>query len=233
MKKENSLMRETVFEKYISETEKSWSMGEIVFSEKTDDEISKNISEKTKDFILDFSEVVYDSEKTKENIKKLEEEERKYSSEREEKRETGTAVHFFLENIINNTAKEREKAEKSVISKYGASFGRENLQKILRSRGIEKFLEENKIIFSKEWDIIYPEYSIYSEKENKLYRLDRVMIQKASENEKGKILVVDYKTGGFEESQLENYISLIEQELKRINQFENYEIEGKYLQIEI
>ena len=59
------------------------------------------------------------------------------------------------------------------------------------------------------------------------------MIQKASENEKGKILVVDYKTGGFEESQLENYISLIEQELKRINQFENYEIEGKYLQIEI
>mgnify|MGYP003375237466 CR=1 FL=1 len=233
MKKENSLMRETVFEKYISETEKSWSMGEIVFSEKTDDEISKNISEKTKDFILDFSEAVYDREKTKENIKKLEEEERKYSSEREEKRETGTAVHFFLENIINNTAEEREKAEKSVISKYGASFGRENLQKILRSRGIEKFLEENKIIFSKEWDIIYPEYSIYSEKENKLYRLDRVMIQKASENEKGKILVVDYKTGGFEESQLENYISLIEQELKRINQFENYEIEGKYLQIEI
>lgn len=233
MKKENSLMRETVFEKYISETEKSWSMGEIVFSEKTDDEISKNISEKTKDFILDFSEAVYDSEKTKENIKKLEEEERKYSSEREEKRETGTAVHFFLENIINNTAEEREKAEKSVISKYGASFGRENLQKILRSRGIEKFLEENKIIFSKEWDIIYPEYSIYSEKENKLYRLDRVMIQKASENEKGKILIVDYKTGGFEESQLENYISLIEQELKRINQFENYEIEGKYLQIEI
>lgn len=233
MKKENSLMRETVFEKYISETEKSWSMGEIVFSEKTDDEISKNISEKTKDFILDFSEAVYDSEKTKENIKKLEEEERKYTSEREEKRETGTAVHFFLENIINNTAEEREKAEKSVISKYGASFGRENLQKILRSIGIEKFLEENKIIFSKEWDIIYPEYSIYSEKENKLYRLDRVMIQKASENEKGKILVVDYKTGGFEESQLENYISLIEQELKRINQFENYEIEGKYLQIEI
>ena len=233
MKKENSLMRETVFEKYISETEKSWSMGEIVFSEKTDDEISKNISEKIKDFILDFSEAVYDREKTKENIKKLEEEERKYSSEREEKRETGTAVHFFLENIINNTAEEREKAEKSVISKYGASFGRENLQKILRSRGIEKFLEENKIIFSKEWDIIYPEYSIYSEKENKLYRLDRVMIQKASENEKGKILVVDYKTGGFEESQLENYISLIEQELKRINQFENYEIEGKYLQIEI
>lgn len=233
MKKENSFMRETVFEKYISETEKSWSMGEIVFSEKTDDEISKNISEKTKDFILDFSEAVYDREKTKENIKKLEEEERKYSSEREEKRETGTAVHFFLENIINNTAEEREKAEKSVISKYGASFGRENLQKILRSRGIEKFLEENKIIFSKEWDIIYPEYSIYSEKENKLYRLDRVMIQKASENEKGKILVVDYKTGGFEESQLENYISLIEQELKRINQFENYEIEGKYLQIEI
>lgn len=138
-----------------------------------------------------------------------------------------------MENIINNTAEEREKAEKAVISKYGASFGRENLQKILRSRGIEEFLEENKIIFSKDWDIIYPEYSIYSEKENKLYRLDRVMIQKASENQKGKILVVDYKTGGFEESQLENYISLIEQELKRINQLENYEIEGKYLQIEI
>ena len=59
------------------------------------------------------------------------------------------------------------------------------------------------------------------------------MIKKSSENKKGKVLVVDYKTGCFEESQLENYLSLIKQELKRINEFENYEIEGKYLQIEI
>ena len=92
---------------------------------------------------------------------------------------------------------------------------------------------ENSEIFSKDWDFIYPEYSIYSETENKLYRLDRVMIKKSSGNKKGKVLVVDYKTGGFEESQLKNYLSLIEQELKRINEFENYEIEGRYLQIEI
>ena len=159
--------------------------------------------------------------------------ERKYSSEREEKREAGTVVHFFLENLIHNSFEEREKAFKMTVSKYGASFEKENLETILKGRGIEKFLEDNKIIFSEKWDIIYPEYSIYSEKENKLFRLDRVMIQKASEKQKGKILVVDYKTGGFEESQLENYKSLIEQELKRINQLENYDIEGEYLQIEI
>ncbi|MFR4520904.1 MAG: hypothetical protein ACLT40_13210, partial [Fusobacterium sp.] len=154
-------------------------------------------------------------------------------TEREEKRETGNIVHYFLENLIYNEDEEREKAEKTAVIKYGASFGRENVLNILESTGVKNFLLENSEIFSKDWDFIYPEYSIYSETENKLYRLDRVMIKKSSGNKKGKVLVVDYKTGGFEESQLENYLSLIEQELKRINEFENYEIEGRYLQIEI
>lgn len=233
MKKEKSFMRDIIFENYLSEAEKTWSIGEIVLSEKIDDTVSEKSSDKIKDFVLDFSEAVYNEEGIEENIKNLQEEERKYSSEREEKREAGTVVHFFLENLIHNSFEEREKAFKMTVSKYGASFEKENLERILKGRGIEKFLEDNKIIFSEKWDIIYPEYSIYSEKENKLFRLDRVMIQKASEKQKGKILVVDYKTGGFEESQLENYKSLIEQELKRINQLENYDIEGEYLQIEI
>lgn len=238
MKKE-SLMRKVIFENFLSEEMPAWSIGKIKFSDesssenKENEKDTKNKENNLKDLKLDFSDYIYNEEKIIENSIKLAEEEKKFSTEREEKREVGTAIHYFLENLINNTLAEREKAEKLVLSKYGASFGKENLTKILKSDGLKNFLSENEIIFSKNWDMIFPEYSIYSDKDKKLYRLDRVMIKKSSENERGKILVVDYKTGSFEENQLENYIFLVKQELSRIKQLENYDVEGKYLQIEI
>lgn len=229
------IFKRIIDEKFFSENCTGYSRGHFEISEKEerDKVLIETENEKFLDFEIDFSKYDYNEEKFNENKLKLIEEEFKYSTEREEKRETGNIVHYFLENLIYNEDEEREKAEKTAVIKYGASFGRENVLNILESTGVKNFLLENSEIFSKDWDFIYPEYSIYSETENKLYRLDRVMIKKSSGNKKGKVLVVDYKTGGFEESQLENYLSLIEQELKRINEFENYEIEGRYLQIEI
>lgn len=233
--KNNSLMKQVIFENYLSEGMSVWNIGQIKFLDKiNENRLEEKLNEKKlEEFKLDFGNYAYDEEKLSENSIKLVEEERKFSAEREEKRGLGTAVHYFLENLINDTPIERKQAEKLVLSKYGASFGRDNLIKILKSEGLNRFLSENEIIFSEEWDIIYPEYSIYSDEDKKLYRLDRVMIKKSTKNKKGKVLVVDYKTGSFEESQLENYISLIRQELLRIGELENYHIEGRYLQIEI
>ena len=229
------IFKRIIDEKFLLENSIGYSRGYLEISEKEESDkiLTETENEKFLDFEIDFSKYDYNEEKLNENRLKLVEEEFKYSTERQEKRETGNIVHYFLENLIYNEDEERERAKKNVVIKYGASFGRENVLNILESTGVKKFLLENSEIFSKDWDFIYPEYSIYSETENKLYRLDRVMIKKSSENKKGKVLVVDYKTGCFEESQLENYLSLIKQELKRINEFENYEIEGKYLQIEI
>ena len=229
------IFKRIIDEKFLLENSIGYSRGHFEISEKEENDkvLTEIENEKFLDFEIDFSKYDYNEEKLNENSLKLIEEEFKYSTEREEKRETGNIVHYFLENLIYNEDEERERAKKNTVIKYGASFGRENVLNILESTGVKKFLVENSEIFSKDWDFIYPEYSIYSETENKLYRLDRVMIKKSSENKKGKVLVADYKTGGFEESQLENYLYLIEQELKRINEFENYEIEGKYLQINI
>ena len=229
------IFKRIIDEKFLSENCTGYSRGHFEISEKEEGDkvLTETENEKFLDFEIDFSKYDYNEEKFNENRLKLIEEEFKYSTEREEKREAGNIVHYFLENLIYNEDEERERAEKNAVIKYGASFGRENVLNILESTGVKNFLVENSEIFSKNWDFIYPEYSIYSETENKLYRLDRVMIKKSSGNKKGKVLVVDYKTGGLEESQLENYLSLIEQELKRINEFENYEIEGRYLQIEI
>ena len=229
------IFKRIIDEKFLLENSIGYSRGHFEISEKEENDkvLTEIENEKFLDFEIDFSKYDYNEEKLNESSLKLIEEEFKYSTEREEKRETGNIVHYFLENLIYNEDEERERAKKNTVIKYGASFGRENVLNILESTGVKKFLVENSEIFSKDWDFIYPEYSIYSETENKLYRLDRVMIKKSSENKKGKVLVADYKTGGFEESQLENYLYLIEQELKRINEFENYEIEGKYLQINI
>lgn len=233
--KDSSLMKETS-EKYFSEGMSIWNSGKMVFSseENTDKNIdTEKLFREADNFKIDFSDYEYNEDEIEENILKLKEEERKFSSEREEKREIGTAVHFYLENLIHNTEEEREKAEKLTISRFGVSFGKENIKNLLNSQGVKRFLKENEFIFSEEWDMIMPEYSIYSENESRLYRLDRVMIKKPEGDRKGKLLVVDYKTGSFEESQLANYVSILNEDVKKLKDYEKYEIEGKYLKIDL
>ena len=87
---------------------------------------------------------------------------------------------------------------------------------------------ENSEIFSKDWDFIYPEYSIYSDENSELYRIDRLMIKLPKANKKGKILIVDYKTGSFEENQIEKYYRAV---VARIENIKDFVIEKKYLQI--
>lgn len=226
--KELPAFKEIMNEKYLSVSE-NWSEGDFLLKTKPEDKEIKDISDiKDIGFEIDFSKYEYDSEKLEENRENLLKDEKRYTTEREEKREMGNIVHYFLENLIYNTDEERRKAKKEVISKYGASFGKEKIKNILDSKVINDFLLENSEIFLKDWDYIYPEYSIYSDEDTKLYRIDRLMIRLPKENKKGRILIVDYKTGGYEESQIERYYIAIK---SRIKNPEDYIIDKKYLQI--
>ena len=219
--KEESLFK-NLFEKY--RREDYYQLGDIK-KYKHEATQEKTISEL--DFKVDFKNLEKSQEKLSENIEKIKNDSYKYSLELEEKRNIGNAVHYFLENIKYGEKEERELALKKTYSKYGALFGEKKLKEsILSDKKIDKIFKENPDIFSKNWDIIYNEYSIYSEKEGKLYRIDRLMI----DNKSKKIYIIDYKTGTYEEEQLETYKKLIEYELARINE-KNYSIKTKYVEI--
>ena len=228
--KDPPIFKRIIDEKYLLESCTGYSVGkfELKEFEREKEFLEKNNEEKFLDFELDFSKYNYNEKKLLENRERLIEEELRYSTEREEKREIGNIVHYFFENLIYNEDNERERAKKTVIIKYGASFGKENIINILESNVMKKFLEENREIFSREWDYIYPEYSIYSDENSELYRIDRLMIKKPEESKKGKILIVDYKTGGYEETQLEKYYNAVKARIKNV---EDYNIEKRYLQI--
>lgn len=219
--KEESLFK-NLFESY--RREDYYQIGEI--KKYNYPEKEKTISQEI-DFKIDFESLEKSQEKLKENIEKIKNDAYKYSLELEEKRNIGNIVHYFLENIKYGEKEEIELALKKTFSKYGALFGEKKLKdEILSEEKIEKIFKNNPDIFSKKWDIIYNEYSIYSEQEKKLYRIDRLMI----DNKTKEIYIVDYKTGTYEEEQLKNYKELVEFELSRIKE-KNYTVKTKYIEI--
>lgn len=219
--KEESLFK-NLFESY--RREDYYQIGEIKKYDYPEKE--KTISQEI-DFKIDFESLEKSQEKLNENIEKIKNDAYKYSLDLEEKRNIGNIVHYFLENIKYGEKEEIELALKKTFSKYGALFGEKKLkEEILSEEKIEKIFKNNPDIFSKKWDIIYNEYSIYSEQEKKLYRIDRLMI----DNKTKEIYIVDYKTGTYEEEQLKNYKELVEFELSRIKE-KNYTVKTKYIEI--
>ena len=219
--KEESLFK-NLFESY--RREDYYQIGEL--KKYNYPEKEKTISQEI-DFKIDFESLEKSQEKLNENIEKIKNDAYKYSLELEEKRNIGNIVHYFLENIKYGEKEEIELALKKTFSKYGALFGERKLKdEILSEEKIEKIFKNNPDIFSKKWDIIYNEYSIYSEQEKKLYRIDRLMI----DNKTKEIYIVDYKTGTYEEEQLKNYKELVEFELLRIKE-KNYTVKTKYIEI--
>ena len=149
----------------------------------------------------------------------------------EEKRRVGNAIHYYLEFIINNSLDEHREAKIRTYSKYASIIGEERLKNILNGDEFKKFFQDNPIIFSEEWDFIYPEYEIYDE--GQLKRIDRIMIKKPTISSNGRILVVDYKTGGINQAQLDEYIEIIKNHLSRLDEIENYNISGEFLEIKL
>lgn len=226
-----SSFRNVIYDGYIREDSLIYNNGKLKFTP------TETISDKTKEedfnFDIDFEETCFVENDLEENEKKLKSDITKLSLETENKRLFGTMIHYFFENIKYGNNDEIEEAKKMTISKFGVSFGYEYLNNLLSDEFVNKYIYSNDKIFSKNWDIVYNEYPIYSDEEQKLFRIDRLMIKKFTGSNKGEILILDYKTGSYEDEQIANYQKLIEDSLVNIGELKNYTVERMFLEIKI
>ena len=206
-------------------------LGEISLNEKiskteNEDIIEENLENDLYNSQSYFSSSIYEDE---EKIKNIEVNDSKFLLETEEKRMTGILVHYFFENLKYGTDEEVEFSKTLCYKKYLSYFGEKKLNKIFSKENIEIFLTKDKEIFSKKWDYIYSEYILYDYEEKKEYRIDRLMI-KDNGNGTGEIYIVDFKTGGKNESQLKTYKDVLK---KNFEELQNYNIRTKFLEFDI
>ena len=204
-------------------------LGKISLDEKkskTEDIIEKNLKNDLYNSQSYFSSSIYENE---EEIKNIEVNESKFLLETEEKRMIGILVHYFFENLKYGTDEEVEFSKTLCYKKYLSYFGEEKLNKILSKENIKMFLTKDKEIFSKKWDYIYSEYILYDYEEKKEYRIDRLMI-KDNGNGTGEIYIVDFKTGGKNQNQLDTYRDVLK---KNFEELQNYNIKTKFLEFNI
>ncbi|MCI7344087.1 MAG: ATP-dependent nuclease subunit A, partial [Fusobacterium necrophorum] len=120
-------------------------------------------------------------------------------------------------------------AKQRVFQEYASYFGMEKMEQLFSEERIRKILTLDSDIFSRDWDYIYPEFSIISPMDQKKYVLDRLMIRKAKKGKKGLVYIVDYKTGGKDPKQLENYEQILRELFKR--EEGEYEFQTKFLEL--
>lgn len=151
----------------------------------------------------------------------------KFSLKTEEKRMLGLVVHYFLENIKYGKENEIKNSIKLCEKKYGTYFGVDKMKKIFSKENIEYILDRAGEIFSQSWDFIYSEYELFDYVEKKRYRIDRIMIDSLNK----KVLIVDYKTGTYDEEQLKNYKRILEENFSK--ELEEYEVKTKFLDFDL
>ena len=204
-------------------------IGELSFSEKNsnnEDTAKENLESDLFNSQSYFSSSIYENE---EESEKIDINDSKFLLETEEKRMIGILVHYFFENLKYGTDEEVEFSKTLCYKKYLSYFGEEKLDKIFSKENIEMFLTKDKEIFSKKWDYIYSEYILYDYEEKKEYRIDRLMIKDNGDGT-GEIYIVDFKTGGKNESQLKTYKEVLK---KNFEELQNYSIKTKFLEFDI
>ena len=204
-------------------------LGKISLDEKkskTEDIIEENLENDLYNSQSYFSSSIYEDE---EEIKNIEVNESKFLLETEEKRMIGILVHYFFENLKYGTDEEVEFSKTLCYKKYLSYFGEEKLNKIFSKENIQIFLTKDKEIFSEKWDYIYSEYVLYDYEEKREYRIDRLMI-KDNGNGTGEIYIVDFKTGGKNQNQLDTYRDVLK---KNFEELQNYSIKTKFLEFDI
>ena len=204
-------------------------IGELSFSEKNsnnEDTAKENLESDLFNSQPYFISSIYENE---EEIENIEVNDSKFLLETEEKRMIGILVHYFFENLKYGTDEEVEFSKTLCYKKYLSYFGEEKLNKIFSKENIEIFLTKDKEIFSKKWDHIYSEYVLYDYEEKKEYRIDRLMIKDNGDGT-GEIYIVDFKTGGKDESQLKTYKEVLK---KNFEELQNYNIKTKFLEFDI
>ena len=115
-------------------------------------------------------------------------------------------------------------------------MGENEIDKLYSKENIEYIYKQCRNIFSTSWDFVYREYPIYlkTDSETKDFRIDRLMIKLPNEKEKGIIYIADYKTGSYNEEQLNNYKLAVVERIKRNGQdIENFEIKTEYIELNL
>ena len=154
----------------------------------------------------------------------------------EGKRVRGIIIHYFLENILHWEEKEIELSKKLTYAKYISVVGEKEMNELLSKENIDYIYERCRNIFDTHWDFIYREYPTYLkiDGENRNFRIDRLMIKLPTEKEKGIIYIADYKTGKYDEEQLENYkLSMIERVKRNGRDIEEFEIITEYIELDM
>ena len=205
-------------------------------------ELISNISEeviaengKEYNITLHSPKIVHKEEKN-ENQKKGMEKIYSHTLQLEWKRVRGLIVHYFLENILTWTEKEIEFSKKLTSAKYSSIMGEDEIDELFSKENIEYIYKQCRNIFSTSWDFVYREYPIYlkTDSETKDFRIDRLMIKLPNEKEKGIIYIADYKTGSYNEEQLNNYKLAVVERIKRNGQdIENFEIKTEYIELNL
>lgn len=217
------------FEKSVIDDFFDCKIGEFSFSEKNsnnEDTAKENLESDLFNSQPYFISSIYENE---EEVEKIDINDSKFLLETEEKRMIGILVHYFFENLKYGTDEEVEFSKTLCYKKYLSYFGEEKLNKIFSKENIEMFLTKDKEIFSKKWDYIYSEYVLYDYEEKKEYRIDRLMIKDNGDGT-GEIYIVDFKTGGKDESQLKTYKEVLR---KNFEELQNYNIRTKFLEFDI
>lgn len=153
----------------------------------------------------------------------------KYTLQTELHRMEGLATHFFLEHLKYASNEEIIFAKQLVFQEYASYFGKEKMEQLFSKERIQQILTLDASIFSKDWDYIYPEFSVISPIDQKKYVLDRLMVKKAKEGKKGLVYIVDYKTGGKDPKQLQNYENILRELFKQ--EKGEYEFKTKFLEL--
>ncbi|BEO89586.1 exodeoxyribonuclease V subunit beta [Fusobacterium nucleatum] len=204
-------------------------IGELSFCEKNSDNEDTEKENLESDLFNSqpyFISSIYENE---EEIEKIDINDSKFLLETEEKRMIGILVHYFFENLKYGTDEEVEFSKTLCYKKYLSYFGEEKLNKIFSKENIEIFLTKDKEIFSKKWNYIYSEYVLYDYEEKKEYRIDRLMIKDNGDGT-GEIYIVDFKTGGKNQNQLDRYRDVLK---KNFEELQNYNIRTKFLEFNI
>ncbi|OQY42572.1 MAG: hypothetical protein B6227_01545 [Fusobacteriia bacterium 4572_74] len=154
-----------------------------------------------------------------------------HSVEKELKRKSGLAIHYYLENIEYGGEEEKRIAKQMTLNKYSNMLGIERTQKIIER--VEEFISKNSKVFDKRWTVFKELELVSYEKEGidgketikkKTHIIDRLNL----DEKKKEIIIYDYKSGiSMDNEQLERYERVIREKVGS-----EYSIKTKFLKLD-
>ncbi|MEI6857433.1 UvrD-helicase domain-containing protein [Psychrilyobacter sp.] len=159
------------------------------------------------------------SEKTVGKIDEDNENTIEHNVEKELKRKSGLAIHYYLKNIEYGGLEEKKIAKKLTLNKYSNMMGIEKTKRIMER--VEEFISKNPKVFEKRWKV-FRELELLHNGKKKI--IDRLNVDEKTKE----IIIYDYKSGEtMKQSQLDEY-----EEIIRGNVGEEYKIKTEFLKLE-